>query len=133
MIASSWNLLLVLAHSDSRTTAVAGGSLIVSLLLGLGGVTPVPASREGEPGGRRGCDLAPTKFTEESKVGVEGNGSEKGLTLLEEVKLHKVLKPAAAADGRQRGCGTFGRYLSTSKLPRKKKQHSVKKEGNSPV
>lgn len=54
MIASSWNLLLVLAHSDSRTTAAAGGSLILSLLLGLAAVTPVPASREGEPGGR-GC------------------------------------------------------------------------------
>lgn len=53
MIASSWNLLLVLAHSDSRTTAAAGVSLIVSLLLGFAGVTPVPASREGEPGG--GC------------------------------------------------------------------------------
>lgn len=50
MIASSWNLLLVLAHSDSRTTAAAGGSLIVSLLLRLAGVTPIPASREGQPG-----------------------------------------------------------------------------------
>lgn len=117
MIASSWNLLLVLAHSDSRTTAAAGGSLIVSLLLGLAGVTPVPASREGEPGGGV-CDLAPDKFTEESKVGVERNGSEEGLTLLEEVKPHKVLKPAAAADGRQGECGTFGSYPSTSKLLR---------------
>lgn len=66
------------------------------------------------------CDLAPTKLTEESKVGVEGNGSEGGLTPLEEAKPHKVLKPAAAADGRQGGCGTFGRYLSPSKLLRKK-------------
>lgn len=66
------------------------------------------------------CDLAPTKLTEDSKVGVEGNGSEGGLTPLEEVKPHKVLKPAAAADGRQGGCGTFGRYLSPSKLLRKK-------------
>lgn len=75
------------------------------------------------------CDLAPAEFTEESKVGVEGNGSEEGLTPLEGVKPHKVLKPAAAADGRQGGCGTFGRYLSTSKLLRKKPQHSVKKRG----
>lgn len=75
---------------------------------------------KGSPEGG-GCDLAPTKFTEESEVGVEGNGSEEGLTPLEEVKPHKVLKPAAAADGRQHGCGTFGRYLSTSKIPRKKK------------
>lgn len=96
MIASSWNLLLVLAHSDSRTTAAAGGLLIVSLLLGLAAVTPVPASREGEP--ERACDLAPTKVTEESKVGVEGNGSEKGLTPLEEVKPYKVLKPAWATE-----------------------------------
>lgn len=83
------------------------------------------------------CDLAPTKLTEESKVGVEGNGSEGGLTPLEEVKPHKVLKPAAAADGRQGGCGTFGRcptpthfdLVSPSKLLRKKKQHPVKTEG----
>lgn len=64
------------------------------------------------------CDLTPAKFTEESKVGVERNGSEEGLTLLEEVKPHKVLKPAAAADGRQGECGTFGSYPSTSKLLR---------------
>lgn len=66
------------------------------------------------------CDPAPTKLTDESKAELEGNGSEEGLTPLEEVKPHKVLEPAAAADGPQGGCVPFGPYLSTSKLLRKK-------------
>lgn len=124
MIASSWNLLLVLAHSDGRTTAAAGGSLLVSLLWGLPGSLQFLLPGKGSPEG--GCDLSPTKLTDESKVEMERNVSEEGLTPLEGVKPHKVLKPAAAADGPQGGCVAFGPYLSTSKLLRKKTVFSEK-------